>query len=322
MKYSVSGDDISLWAVDINSPDIEYFKDATALVGPTLASPVDAFSNPVNIGTGQAYNVTFIWERYSDTDIVETQLQIATDSDFDGIIYDATFDISGLTTDTIAKAIGPTGVETPTNQKVDLMPGTDYYWRVRTTEPVHSPWSEIRSMRIESAVTFTITGPTVGGTDVSTTPTLTWNEYTGALAYEVMISEDPTFALVDISATADNPFYKVAEPLAYSTTYYWRVRAQTTEAQVAGEKYQYYVPPETTDWITGVFTTMSEPVEEEPTVITITEPAPPAPAPEVEVIQVPAAAPIPGAVLWAIVAIGAILVIALIVLIVRTRRVA
>ena len=65
---------------------------------------------------------------------------------------------------------------------------------------------------------------------------------------------------------------------------------------------------------------MAEPVEEEPPVIVITEPAPPA-----EIVQLPPVEKevpvIPDYLLWTIVGIGAVLLIALIVLIFRTRRV-
>ena len=80
------------------------------------------------------------------------------------------------------------------------------------------------------------------------------------------------------------------------------------------------IPAPTTAWITGTFTTMAKAVDAEaPVVIT---PAPPA---KVEVVQVPVPGPaqaIPTYLLWVIVAIGAALIIALIVLIVRTRRIA
>jgi hypothetical protein len=321
LKISVSGTAASLWAVDVNSPDYELFKDATALAAPTMASPEDGYGVPVNAGTGQAYNVTFTWARYSDSDITDTELEIATDADFEGVVYTGAFDISGQTSDTIAKAIGPTGVETPTNQKVDLMPGSTYYWRVRSTEPVYSMWSESRSFRVMSPVSFAITGPAIGDADVATTPTLTWAAFEGALGYELNIAEDPTFSILDVTATADNNFYSVMEPLATSTTYYWRVRAITGEA-VISSKGKYSASP-TGPWVTGIFTTAGVPEEAEgPAIITITEPAPPAPAPEVKIVEVPTAAPIPATLLWAIVIIGAVLVIALITLIVRTRRVA
>jgi len=161
-----------------------------------------------------------------------------------------------------------------------------------------------------------ITGPEAGSADVSLMPTFTWAEYPDAIGYEIMLSEDPTFAIIEWSYNVDNPFYKVEEELKYSTTYYWRVRGVTGEPYLQGKTWITPAGP----WVTGVFTTMAEPPEaEEPIVVVEKEPAPP---PTIKVVEVPGAAPIiPTYILWVIVGVGAILVIALIVLIVRPRRV-
>jgi hypothetical protein len=307
-----------LWMIDTDSPDLESCKDPIAATPPTLLSPADGYVVPMNMGTGQAYNVTFSWERY-DYHVEEMDLQIATDSKFDGVIYTGNFDISALDTDTVAKSVGPTGSTSPENMQVDYTPGATYYWRVRVSSdgPLYSPWSASRSFKIESQITFNIVSPETGATGVSTTPTFTWTDYPDAIGYEVMVAEDPTFGILDMSHTADNTFYQVKddEALAYATTYYWRVRGVTGPAPAKGA-----APGG--PCINGIFTTMAEPKEEVPPVIVEKEPAPPP-----QVVQVPVPGPvvqqpIPNAVLWAIVAIGAVLIIALIVLIVRTRRVA
>jgi hypothetical protein len=289
--------------------------DPIATVGPALKGPADGFAVPLNPANGKANNVNFVWERYSNTDIEETQIEIATDEDFDGVIYTGTFDISAITADTIAKAIGPTGVAGDGGELGDFMPGHTYYWRVRTTSPLLSPWSASRSFTVESVDTFVITGPSVGGADVSLTPTFTWSEYPDAIGYEIMLSEDPTFKIIEWSYNVENNFYKVAEALKYSTTYYWRVRGVTGEAYLQGKSWVTPAGP----WITGVFTTMAEPEEEEPPIV-VEQP----PKTEVKVVEVPVTtqAPISAPLLWAIIGIGAVLIIALIVLIVRTRRVA
>ena len=103
----------------------------------------------------------------------------------------------------------------------------------------------------------------------------------------------------------------VTVSLEYGQTYYWRVRGVSATS--------------TTDWspITA-FTTMLEP-EDAPPPVTITD-VPPAtftveipeqpPATTVEVVQ----EEVGQGYIWAIIIIGAVLVIAVIVLIVRTRR--
>jgi hypothetical protein len=303
-----SGPKLWSWTSDLPKS----ITDPIAAEAPALTSPTEGFSVAVNPGTGEAYNVTFTWERYANKYITKFDLQIATDEDFEGIVIDTEF--TGIDSDTIARVVGPTSANL-----ASYNPGSTYYWRVRVSEtgPMYSPWSEVRSFNIESPVTFAITSPEVGATEVSLTPTISWTPYEGAVKYEVQISEDPTFAILDVSASSANSFYLVEESLKKSTAYYWRARGVTREAY---QEVKTWIPAITGPWVTGMFVTMGEPVVEEPTVIVEKEPAPP---PTVKVVEVPIStpAPIPAALLWAIIVIGAVLVIALIVLIVRTRRV-
>lgn len=305
------------WVVDTDGDALYSMTDPIATVGPTLKSPADGFVVAMNPASGSAYDVTFIWERYDSTSITQMDLQIATDSGFDGIIYNETFGDgtpsvdTAIDSETIAKVVGPTSLE---HQKAQYNPGTTYYWRVRTNTPLLSPWSEVRSFTIESTVTFGVTSPTLGATNVPVEPTLVWNDYEGAISYEVMIAEDPTFAVWDWMHSADSTFIKVDEALDYSTTYYWRVRGITGAPPKAGK------PAPGGPWVDSVFTTAAAPVgvvEEAPPEVTV-EVAPP----EVTVEVTPTPAAIPGFLLWTIIGIGAVLFIALIVLIVRTRRVA
>ncbi|MFC1932909.1 hypothetical protein ACFLXU_04695 [Chloroflexota bacterium] len=311
LKVSVSGTKSKLWAIDTASPQLETYEDVTSLIGPTLVQPAAAADVAVNPGTGRSYDITFIWERYSDSDIDEMQVQIGTDSNFDAVIYDETF--TGITTDTIAKVIGPTG---QTNQVSEFMPGLTYYWHVRNglNGPMYSPWSETRSFTVERIDVFTVGGPTIGATSVAIQPTFTWGEYEGAIGYEIALAEDPTFAILDWSHTVDSTFYKAEETLKYSTTYYWRVRGVTGPAPA---KQAAPGGP----WVTGVFTTEAEPVETEGPAV-IVQPGETPPAQVIYVDKPGPSQPIPDYLLWTIIGIGAILVIALIVLIVRTRRVA
>jgi len=108
--------------------------------------------------------------------------------------------------------------------------------------------------------------------------------------------------------------YQTVTKLDYNTTYYWRVRGIGASTE--------------TDWspVTG-FTTMAEPVAPAPPVVIETVPPPvieipPAqPPPQINIPPAPEQpAPIAPAYIWAVIVIGAILVIAVIVLIVRTRR--
>jgi hypothetical protein len=162
----------------------------------------------------------------------------------------------------------------------------------------------------------------------------------GATSYDWQLSTDPTFTVItegEVNTTLT--FLVWPGPLAFEQDYYWRVRANTA----AG------VGP----WATQVFTTVAEgipPVTVEPPptpTITVSVPPPvvttqPAPTitvdppdvivtvpqPTTTVVTVTQAPPIVNipedetpVYIWVIVAIGALLTIAVIVLIVRTRRV-
>jgi hypothetical protein len=202
------------------------------------------------------------------------------------------------------------GVTTGQQWRADgLIPDRTYYWRVRVSTPLLSPWSAGRSFTIsevevigapEVEVEFDIVSPERGASGIPVQPVFVWAAVEGAESYELMVAEDKTFAIIEWSHTADTNFYQGDEVLAYGTTYYWRVRVAKGE------------------WANGVFTTVEKPAEVAPPVIVEKEPAPP---PEIKVVEVEGAAPaIPDYLLWTIVGVGAVLVIALIVLIVRTRR--
>jgi len=344
-------------SVQTGSGPLDSVTDPIWSSGATLKSPDDAFRVLVN-PEGQAYNVTFVWERYKNKYIDDMQLQIATDSKFTAIVYDQVF--TGIDADSIARVVGPTGpittVETTSTESVEgytytstdnqggittivipgydievpstyvisqiceLNPGGTYYWRVRAAEtgPWYSPWTAARTFTVASTKEFVIISPEIGAAGVAIQPSLTWSEYSGAIGYEIQLAEDKTFAILEFAHTTTEPFYQTEadEALKYSTTYYWKVRGVTGPAPISkkGELLDAPGGP----WITGVFTTAGEPVEPTPPVV-IQQPT----APEVKVVQVPVPqpAPIPAYLLWIIIVIGAILIIALIVLIVRTRRV-
>jgi hypothetical protein len=166
--------------------------------------------------------------------------------------------------------------------------------------------------------TVTIESPGLGDYDIPINPMFTWDVVPTALRYELTLSEDPTFAIIEWSYNVETNFYKATDSLRYSTTYYWRVRALTGEPYQVGPSWVTPSGP----WSTGIFTTVVEPeevAEEEPTQITVETPDVTITPGEVNVDVEPA---VPDYLLWTIAAIGAVLVIALIVLIVRTRRVA
>ncbi|MDG2292400.1 MAG: S8 family serine peptidase, partial [Phycisphaerales bacterium] len=67
--------------------------------------------------------------------------------------------------------------------------------------------------------------PQDGDGHVSTLPTLTWAEVSGASSYSVELSEDAGFADVFYAATESGVSHTVLRHLAFGSTFYWRVRS-------------------------------------------------------------------------------------------------
>jgi hypothetical protein len=201
------------------------------------------------------------------------------------------------------------------------MPETTYYWRVRVdvAGPMYSPYSEVRQFTTGRAVVPTfmpeLKSPEYGAQDVSIRPVLIWGEVADATTYDFELADNAAFRDAISKVLGENVWQADAD-LQNSTTYFWRVRA------VKGRHV------EVSDWVTGTFVTEAAP--------------PPPPPPELycspitglcfdtpEKLQAhweaqqPAPEPLPTtpAYIWAIIIIGAVLVIAVVVLIVRTRRV-
>ena len=180
--------------------------------------------------------------------------------------------------------------------------GLTYYWRVRVAdaesdELIRSWWSETRSFTIAAPTGFGVqlisprigeTGLPVGGAALS------WTSVKNASSYNLVLSKnadlsDPILSKSLLTGTA----LAHTETLDYSTAYYWQVTALKGTNVLSTSAI-------------GTFTTMAKPEAAPPPVVI--PPAPPAPA------------PITPAFIWAIIGIGALLIIVVIILIVRTRR--
>ena len=104
---------------------------------------------------------------------------------------------------------------------------TPYYWRVcphycgDTTG-----WSPTWSFHVVSAPT--LSSPSNGLHNQSTTLTLGWNASSGAPSYRVQLSTDSTFSTFFINDSNVTTTSKAVSNLQYFTTYFWRVRAVYT----------------------------------------------------------------------------------------------
>jgi hypothetical protein len=324
LQVSTASGLTTVWAIDADSAVIEEAGDSTSAVndeiytfGDTLTgaitttSPANAAVIPMNPVSGSSNALPLSWNRPSLATVY--QLDLAFDKDFKQLVGTATV----TPTD---PAISPVASTALTGAGA-LNPGTAYFWRVRAITPVLSPFSATATFTTASLdAPFALVAPAIGATDVSNMPILSWTAYTGAKWYEVTMSEDPTFAIPEWSHNVNGLVYGVVDPLKNATTYYWRVRGVTADPFVQGTKVITPAGP----YATGAFTTAAEATATPPQQIVITTTAP---APPVQVITLPPTvverpAAIPSWMLMTIIVIGVILGVALIVLIIRTRRVA
>jgi hypothetical protein len=162
--------------------------------------------------------------------------------------------------------------------------------------------------------------PENGAINVPIDVTFTWGAVANATGYQFAIAQDNPdltnkFAVLDYSANTITNAHKVQENLLYNTVYWWEVRS--VEGNV------------TSPWsIISFFTTEPAPVTTASTTAppititntTVTYTNPPATTITYTLPQPKETQPIPSYLLWAVIAVGAVLVIAVIVLIVRTRR--
>jgi hypothetical protein len=193
-----------------------------------------------------------------------------------------------------------------------LTAGRTYYWRVRVDaapagaagSPVLSRWSTARTFTTYLGARAWSPGLTnvqmAYSNQVPLKPAFEWTGADWATGYELVLDDDADFSSPEVSKTTSVTAYACEVSLAYSTTYFWKVRAVSASSE--------------SEWSdVGTFITMDKPVAPTPPVVIEEAPAVTLPAPVVEVTEI---TPVW---IWAIIGIGAALVVAVIILIVRTR---
>jgi len=224
---------------------------------------------------------------------------------------------------------------------------TDYDVKVRVAvgEPFHSRWSDAYTFPTLETIAPPVAPfdlvPANGAINIPIDgPAFAWDPVSNADHYEFEISTSPDFSTILYNDyDLDESYLVLTTPLEYETDYYWRVRAVSS----TGTK---------SVWRTSVFTTLAE---AEPPIVVEPPPTPtiilPTPTVEVDIPDITLLPPaitveppdvtvdipqptittvqpviempeeVTPAYIWAIVGIGAVLVIAVIVLNIRTRRV-
>jgi hypothetical protein len=304
-------------------PTGEYPQALMQFTNTIMAAPVSVA--PVDKASTEATTVDFSWKAVVGGNI-KYDLQIAYDPAFTSLAL-TNFTTVDPTVYPSASSVSYAQVASTVVAGVVLNPGRQYYWRVRVTSPMVSTWSAGVSFTTKptSSGTSNVAGldsvgrlsPANGASGVATTAAITWGAVVGASAYNFKISTDPSFAtVVDSKDGLTTTAYVPAKALDAGKTYFWEVQSVSGTA--------------TSSWIVSAFTTAAAGTGPGATatgpVITpvITFTVPPAATPTYT-FTVPAGGnntpnSTPGYI-WVIIVIGAVLVIAVIVLIVRTRRV-
>ncbi len=226
-----------LWSIDTTNVRLMTFLDTlTAPVAQAL--PDDGASGTGSLIDHTARNITLDWETLEGATSYEWQCD-----------YDT--DLSSV----------PDGFEGSTSASSahlpSLDPATTYYWRVRVSAPITSPWSEkwcfTTSLDTE-AIPLKLESPAAGASAVLVKPVFQWTAVIGADAYELLVSTNADFSQPAIVRTDEYALpanaWRCDVSLDYETTYYWKVRAISASTR--------------SHWsAAGVFTTESAPEENE-----------------------------------------------------------
>jgi hypothetical protein len=281
LKLSGDAEQNELWAVDTANQTIYRFQDTLCKFGPSLDAPADTAIVPLGpCPCDRPPKLILEWEEFEDVTEYEVAMYLDADSASEVWMVHSDHEV-----------VIATGGDDP----VPLSSGTAYYWKVRSEEPIKSPWSEIRSfvlalMEVEGLY------PAPSATGVWVRPAFTWDSVAGVSGYEFLLARDGEFTDVVVALTGADALQTTAwecdRDLDYETTYFWKVRA------IGATSYG--------EWVTGVFTTEAAPTALPPSQSSsppLSEPTPSVPF-----------------YLLIIIGLGATLVIVLLVLIIRTAR--
>jgi hypothetical protein len=282
--------------------DIYAFNDYLATTKPTLTTPEDNYNDAVNPSGGNGYAIDLKMKPMGTGNGQVDRVDVE--------IVDKTNGFTGTPT-AAGCIVAPTNPIVNTGGIYTLQPNKVYQWRFRAARTtsgmaIDSPWSDARTINVQAGgivnqeyVGPIMLGPQGGAQGLNPASVgFAWAPVSGATEYQVIVATDAalTKSVAGTPALVTIPAYQ-ATGLAFDTVYYWAVKATKPTASVQ---------------TVGTFTTMAKPAP------VASVPAGGAVQPTIVVQAPPAETP---AYIWAVIAIGAILVVAVIILIVRTRRV-
>jgi len=235
----VSGDDTQndLWALDSGNQLIYHFEDILCKSGPELDEPEDESMLPVGPCSCEQVARLFLgWDELEGAEIYEA------------VIYRDPECIENIWMGSSSYACDDIRAGDGANAAV-LMSNTSYYWRMRSIEPLISPWSEIRSFTIALADKPFNVFPASGSSNIMIQPAFSWDSIADATGYEFFLASDSEFndVLVELigRTSLSTTAWKCSIDLDYSSSYFWKVRG------VSDISYG--------DWVVSSFSTMEAP---------------------------------------------------------------
>jgi uncharacterized protein (TIGR02145 family) len=198
--YDTNSVSISVISGKTTTANIQLSPTGTAPSAPTLLSPIN---NSTNIST----TPTLIWN--VSTGATSYTLQISMSSSFSSLVYNQ----SGLTA--------------TSKQVAGLSYSTTYYWRVSATNNYGtSGWLIIWYFTTSTPPsTPSLSSPSNGATNQSTSPTFSWNKSSTATSYTLQLSTDSSFSGYIYIQTGITDTNHQVNSLINFTKYYWRISA-------------------------------------------------------------------------------------------------
>jgi len=161
-----------------------------------------------------------------------------------------------------------------------------------------------------------LTAPAAGATDIPLTNVpFTWSSVSGADSYLFLLSENADLSSAIIREPVAGTAYLYTGTLTDGNAYYWQVLAREGTINVAESDVGAFIAKAPVEAAPPAVMPAPEVTVEAPPAPQVTVEAPPAPS-----VTVEAPVATTPSYIWAIIGIGAVLVIAVVVLIVRTRR--
>jgi hypothetical protein len=166
-----------------------------------------ALLTPLNNSEDITLKPAFLWSKESRSD--NYSIQVSSSNGFENPTINTTV----------------TDTQFVFSSEESLFAGTEYFWRVQGKNSSGAGiWSDTLTFKTLVKIPVLIS-PAEEQENVTVNPEFVWESISGALSYDLQLSESSSFSttITDTSALTDTTFQALA--LENSTSYYWRVRA-------------------------------------------------------------------------------------------------